>query len=99
MAAIQRILLPVVIAVFLFGCGGSPSPDTVLFSRANEALDRGDFDVALIDLATLVNTYPKSEYAKQAESMLQNDPRLDCNKPTDRYFFMGKILPCTVGSA
>ena len=69
MAATQRILLAVV-ALLLFGCGGNPSPDAVLFSRANDALDKGHFDVALLDLVALVNTYPNLNTRNK-----QNQPR------------------------
>jgi hypothetical protein len=95
MSRAERILVTAVVTLFLFACGGRASPDAVLFSRANEALDRGQFDVALLDLATLVNTYPKSKYAKQAESMLENDPRLDCNKPPTGTFSVAIFCPAT----
>lgn len=51
------------------------SPDKVLFDRAKDALQRKQFDVANLDLQTLVNTYPTSDYVPEAKSLLQ-DPRI-----------------------
>ncbi len=59
----------------------SQRPDQVLFERGMSAVDEGRFDVAKIILRTLVNTYPDSEYASNADVLLQ-DPRIaPCGEP------------------
>lgn len=49
--------------------------DKVLFNRAKAAIHQNRFDVASLALQTLLNTYPTSEYAAEAKSLLQ-DPRI-----------------------
>ena len=51
-------------------------PDKVLFDAATKAIERDHFDVARMTLQTLVNTYPHSEYAKNAKTALE-DPRMN----------------------
>jgi outer membrane protein assembly factor BamD len=41
----------------------SKQPDKELFDKAMLALKKGKFDVARLDLQTLLNTYPETEYA------------------------------------
>ncbi len=45
----------------------SNQPDKELFDRAMLALKKGKFDIARLDLQTLLNTYPDSEYAMRAK--------------------------------
>jgi outer membrane protein assembly factor BamD len=45
----------------------SKQPDKELFDKAMLALKRGRFDVARLDLQTLLNTYPETEYAMRAK--------------------------------
>src|SRR5271170_2530032 len=40
----------------------SKQPDKELFDKAMTAMKKGKFDVARLDLQTLLNTYPESEY-------------------------------------
>jgi outer membrane protein assembly factor BamD len=45
----------------------SKQPDKELFDRAMLALKKGRYDVARLDLQTLLNTYPDTEYAMRAK--------------------------------
>jgi outer membrane protein assembly factor BamD len=45
----------------------SDQPDKVLFDKAMYALKKNRFDVARLDLQTLLNTYPDSEYRMRAK--------------------------------
>jgi outer membrane protein assembly factor BamD len=45
----------------------SKQPDKVLFDKAMIALKKGRFDVARLDLQTMLNTYPDSEYRMRAK--------------------------------
>jgi outer membrane protein assembly factor BamD len=45
----------------------SKQPDKELFDKALLALKKGKFDVARLDLQTLLNTYPESEYQMRAK--------------------------------
>ena len=45
----------------------SKQPDKELFDKALLALKKGKFDVARLDLQTLLNTYPETEYAMRAK--------------------------------
>jgi outer membrane protein assembly factor BamD len=45
----------------------SEQPDKVLYDKALNALKKGRFDVARLDLQTLLNTYPNSEYQMRAK--------------------------------
>jgi len=54
----------------------SRKPDKVLFERAMSAAERHHYDVANMTLRTLINTYPDSEYAKRAERVVIEDPRI-----------------------
>ncbi len=45
----------------------SKQPDKELFDKAMVALKKGRFDVARLDLQTLLNTYPNSEYQMRAK--------------------------------
>ena len=45
----------------------SKQPDKELFDKAMVALKKGKFDVARLDLQTLLNTYPETEYAMRAK--------------------------------
>jgi len=42
-------------------------PDKELYDKAEDAVRRGHFDVARLDLQTLLNTYPESEYQMRAK--------------------------------
>src|ERR1700743_641725 len=45
----------------------SKQPDKELFDKAMLAMKKGRFDVARLDLQTMLNTYPESEYAMRAK--------------------------------
>ena len=45
----------------------SKQPDKELFDKAMNALKKGHFDVCRLDLQTLLNTYPDSEYQMRAK--------------------------------
>ena len=45
----------------------SQQPDKVLYDKAMVALKKGRFDVARLDLQTMLNTYPNSEYQMRAK--------------------------------
>ncbi|HEV2464126.1 MAG TPA: outer membrane protein assembly factor BamD [Acidobacteriaceae bacterium] len=45
----------------------SNQPDKVLYDKALKALKKGHYDVARLDLQTLLNTYPETEYAMRAK--------------------------------
>src|SRR5277367_3166525 len=45
----------------------SKQPDKELFDKAMAALKKGRYDVARLDLQTLLNTYPSSEYQMRAK--------------------------------
>ncbi len=45
----------------------SSQPDKELFDRAMIAMKKGKFDIARMDLQTLLNTYPDSEYQMRAK--------------------------------
>src|SRR6201996_4223766 len=45
----------------------SKQPDKELFDKAMEAMKKGKYDVARLDLQTLLNTYPESEYQMRAK--------------------------------
>jgi TolA-binding protein len=45
----------------------SKQPDKELFDKAMSALKKGRFDVARLDLQTMLNTYPDSEYRMRAK--------------------------------
>lgn len=45
----------------------SSQPDKELFDRAMVALKKGKYDISRLDLQTLLNTYPDSEYAMRAK--------------------------------
>ena len=42
-------------------------PDKQLFDKAIVAMNKGHFDVARLDLQTMLNTYPNSEYQMRAK--------------------------------
>jgi len=42
-------------------------PDKVLYDKALDATKRGHFDIARLDLQTLLNTYPDSQYMMRAK--------------------------------
>lgn len=48
----------------------SKQPDKELYDKAMQALKKGRFDVARLDLQTLLNTYPDSEYRMRAKLSL-----------------------------
>jgi outer membrane protein assembly factor BamD len=48
----------------------SEQPDKVLFDKAFNAMKHGKYDVARLDLQTLLNTYPDSEYQMRAKLMV-----------------------------
>ena len=48
----------------------SKQPDKELFDKAMTAMKKGKFDVARLDLQTMLNTYPDSEYKMRAKLAL-----------------------------
>ena len=48
----------------------SKQPDKELFDKAMTAMKKGKFDVARLDLQTLLNTYPESEYQMRAKLLV-----------------------------
>jgi outer membrane protein assembly factor BamD len=46
---------------------GSKQPDKVLFDRAMNSMKHNQFDAARLDMQTLINTYPDSEYIARAK--------------------------------
>jgi outer membrane protein assembly factor BamD len=46
---------------------GSKQPDKVLFDKAMDAMRHNRFDVARLQLQTLINTYPDSEFVARAK--------------------------------
>ncbi|MFZ0806026.1 MAG: outer membrane protein assembly factor BamD [Candidatus Sulfotelmatobacter sp.] len=46
---------------------GSKQPDKVLFDKAMDAMHHNRFDVARLQLQTLINTYPDSEFIARAK--------------------------------
>jgi hypothetical protein len=76
--------IALVVSLALISCLRGPNfrrkPDAVLFRRATSALARSQFDVASLDLQTLVNTWADSEYAPKAKRLLTNDPHLECHR-------------------
>jgi len=48
----------------------SQQPDKLLFDKAALAMKKGKFDVARLDLQTLLNTYSDSEYAMRAKLLI-----------------------------
>jgi outer membrane protein assembly factor BamD len=48
----------------------SQQPDKILFDKAAQAMKKGKFDVARLDLQTLLNTYSDSEYAMRAKLLI-----------------------------
>ncbi|MGB6973428.1 MAG: outer membrane protein assembly factor BamD [Terracidiphilus sp.] len=45
----------------------SDQPDKVLFDKAMVAMKKGRYDISRLDLQTLLNTYPDSEYVMRAK--------------------------------
>ena len=45
----------------------SKQPDKALFDKAMLAMKKGKYDIARLDLQTLLNTYPDTEYAMRAK--------------------------------
>jgi len=45
----------------------SKQPDKELFDKAMAAMKKGKYDVARLDLQTMLNTYPDSEYRMRAK--------------------------------
>lgn len=48
----------------------SKQPDVVLFDRGMDAMKHNHFDIARLDMQTLINTYPDSEYIARAKLAL-----------------------------
>jgi outer membrane protein assembly factor BamD len=48
----------------------SKQPDKELFDKALVAMKKGKFDVARLDLQTMLNTYPESEYQMRAKLLV-----------------------------
>lgn len=55
--------------------GAATHPDQVLFDHAKQAMRRKRFDIANLDLQTLLSTYPNSKFAVKAKALL-NDPQI-----------------------
>jgi outer membrane protein assembly factor BamD len=48
----------------------SKQPDKVLFDRGMDAMKHNHFDIARLDMQTLINTYPESEFIARAKLAL-----------------------------
>src|SRR5947199_4319493 len=48
----------------------SKQPDKVLFDRCMDAMKHNHFDIARLDMQTLINTYPESEFLARAKLAL-----------------------------
>ena len=48
----------------------SKQPDKVLFDRGMDAMKHNHFDIARLDMQTLINTYPDSEFVARAKLSL-----------------------------
>src|ERR1700687_2582797 len=48
----------------------SKQPDKVLFDRGMDAMKHNHFDIARLDMQTLINTYPDSEFIARAKLSL-----------------------------
>jgi len=48
----------------------SKQPDKVLFDRGMDAMKHNHFDIARLDMQTLINTYPESEFLARAKLAL-----------------------------
>jgi outer membrane protein assembly factor BamD len=48
----------------------SKQPDKELFDKAYNAMKHGKYDVARLDLQTLLNTYPDSEFAMRSKLLV-----------------------------
>jgi len=48
----------------------SKQPDKVLFDRGMDAMKHNRFDIARLDMQTLINTYPDSEFIARAKLSL-----------------------------
>ena len=87
------LFVPLLLVLLTTACLDGPNftrgPDEVLFDRGNEALSRERFDIAGLELVTLVNTYPQSNFAGRATTMLENDPRLSCIATNNMNFGVG----------
>jgi outer membrane protein assembly factor BamD len=76
----KKFLIVLPLSLLLLSCGkkaatNAPAsklnePDRVLFERAMHDLDKNRFTVARLDLQTLINTYPDSEFLPQAKYAL-----------------------------
>jgi hypothetical protein len=75
----------------------SRHPDQVLFHRAMSAMQHNRLDVARLSLQTLVNTYPNSAYASNAERALEDLRLEECNGAGDMRFF-DDSLTCEGGA-
>ena len=51
----------------------SMSPDRILYERGISALEDQKHDVACLTLQTLINTYPDSDYAITARSVIDHE--------------------------
>jgi hypothetical protein len=86
-----RLCLLLSLCLLSMGCasfpgnGSDPRPrDEILWTRATRAIDQQRCDVARITLQTLINTYPDSRYALDAEDALRTDPRLQACRQSTR---------------
>ena len=72
-----KLWIPVLAAALLGGClgrkkpapaaGTSAEPDKVLYDRATDDIKHGKYTVGRLNLQTLINTYPDSEYLAKAK--------------------------------
>jgi outer membrane protein assembly factor BamD len=73
----RTVWIPFLAAALLAGCSGrkevapvpgtSAEPDKVLFERATNDIKHGKYIQGRLDLQTLINTYPDSEYLAKAK--------------------------------
>ncbi len=78
--SIGKIGISILAAALLGGCfgrrkaapvaGTSAEPDRVLYNRATEDIKHGRYTVGRLNLQTLINTYPDSEYLAKAKLVI-----------------------------
>src|SRR6266700_4952177 len=57
----------------------SKQPDKVLFDRGMDAMKHNRFDMARLEMQTLINTYPDSEYIARAKLAMADSWYAECD--------------------
>ena len=69
----------------------SKQPDKELFDKAMIAMKKSRFDVARLDLQTMLNTYPDSEYRMRAKQKLRDVQEVLAERETQIGLFYGTL--------